>query len=90
MWTELWPVCSPRIARRERSLLESFAAPLMLDLARLAAYAHAHGETGTLEHLACFFKDPEGVDVHAFADQFELLRRYVGRALKRESAARSA
>ncbi|MDH3591452.1 MAG: inositol-3-phosphate synthase [Planctomycetota bacterium] len=65
----------------------ALAAPLVLDLARLAAFAHAHGESGAMTHLACFFKDPAGTDVHAFADQFELLRAYAGRALKRAQSA---
>jgi len=55
----------------------ALAAPLILDLARLAAFSHARGESGGLDHLACFFKDPYGVDVHSFTEQFELLRTYV-------------
>ena len=55
----------------------ALAAPLVLDLARLAAFSQARGERGTLEHLACFFKDPAGVEVHSFEEQFRLLRRYV-------------
>lgn len=55
----------------------ALAAPLILDLARLAAYSHARGESGALDHLACFFKDPYGVEVHDFHAQFDLLRRYV-------------
>jgi myo-inositol-1-phosphate synthase len=58
----------------------ALAAPLVLDLARLAAFSHVRGETGALDHTACFFKDPYGLDVHAFAEQFELLREYVRRA----------
>jgi len=60
----------------------ALAAPLVLDLARLAALAHARGEKGSLDHLACFFKDPFGVEVHAFPAQFELLRAYAARAKK--------
>ena len=55
----------------------ALAAPLVLDLARLAACSHARGEAGALDHLACFFKDPVGVDIHSFHDQFELLRHWV-------------
>ncbi|MEM8884735.1 MAG: inositol-3-phosphate synthase [Planctomycetota bacterium] len=55
----------------------ALAAPLVLDLVRLAAYAQQSGEKGTMEHLACFFKDPAGVEVHSFEEQFHLLRRYV-------------
>ena len=58
----------------------ALAAPLVLDLARLAALAHTRGESGALAHTACFFKDPDGVDVHAFPEQFELLRAYVRRS----------
>ena len=61
----------------------ALAAPLVLDMARLAAFAHARGESGSLDHLACFFKDPWGVDVHGFTDQFELLRAYVRNATGR-------
>ena len=44
----------------------ALAAPLVLDLARLTAAAHAAGRTGPLAELAFFFKDPLG-DVHARA-----------------------
>jgi len=54
----------------------ALAAPLVLDLARLAAFSHARGEKGALDHLACFFKDPFGVEVHSFHEQFALLRTY--------------
>ncbi len=54
----------------------ALAAPLVLDLARIATLAHARGETGALDCCACFFKDPYGLDVHAFSDQFELLRAW--------------
>jgi myo-inositol-1-phosphate synthase len=60
----------------------ALAAPLVLDLARLAAHARATGEKGALDHLACFFKDPYGVEVHAFPAQFDLLRAYAVRARK--------
>ena len=58
----------------------ALAAPLVLDLARLAAYAHRRHETGALDHLACFFKDPFSVEVHNFVKQFDLLKDYVTRA----------
>jgi len=58
----------------------ALAAPLVLDLARLASFAQMRGERGTLDHLACFFKDPQGCDVHSFEQQFALLRRYVDAA----------
>jgi myo-inositol-1-phosphate synthase len=52
------------------------AGPLVLDLARLALFAQRRGEAGVLRHLACFFKDPMGVDVHDFFKQFALLEAY--------------
>ncbi|MCH6545317.1 MAG: inositol-3-phosphate synthase [Deltaproteobacteria bacterium] len=55
------------------------AAPLVLDLVRLAEFAHRNGEVGALSHLACFFKNPQGTDVHSFPDQFRLLLDYVER-----------
>lgn len=39
----------------------TLAAPLVLDLVRLAALAHDAGQVGPLEALAFFFKDPIGV-----------------------------
>ena len=36
------------------------AAPLVLDLARLALFAQRRGESGVLTYLACFFKSPHG------------------------------
>lgn len=45
------------------------AAPMVLDLARLMALAHAAGKTGHVEALGFFFKDPWGSDEHSFANQ---------------------
>jgi myo-inositol-1-phosphate synthase len=53
------------------------AAPLVLDLARLTLLAHGRGETGILRHLACYFKNPMGVDDHDFFRQLRLLEDYV-------------
>ena len=53
------------------------AAPLVLDLARLALFAQRRGERGVLRHLACFFKNPMGVAEHDFFKQFTLLQDYV-------------
>jgi myo-inositol-1-phosphate synthase len=53
------------------------AAPLVLDLARLALLAQRRGEVGVLRHLACFFKSPMGVEEHDFFKQFALLEAYV-------------
>jgi myo-inositol-1-phosphate synthase len=57
------------------------AAPLVLDLARLALLAQRCGEIGVLRHLACFFKSPMGVEEHDFSKQFRMLEEY---ARKRE------
>ena len=55
------------------------AAPLALDVVRLALLAQRRGETGVLKHLACFFKSPMGVAEHDFFKQFALLEHYVSR-----------
>jgi myo-inositol-1-phosphate synthase len=54
----------------------ALAAPLVLDLARFAALAHAHGIGGPLDALAFFFKDPVGTSVHALGEQFTVLRTW--------------
>jgi myo-inositol-1-phosphate synthase len=56
------------------------AAPLVLDLARLALLAQRRGETGVLTHLGCFFKNPMGVSEHDFFRQFGRLEEYVRQA----------
>ncbi|MFD0201053.1 MULTISPECIES: inositol-3-phosphate synthase [Saccharothrix] len=56
----------------------SLAAPLVLDLARLVAAAHAAGQAGALGALAFFFKDPLGSDEHRFAEQTRELYRWAG------------
>jgi myo-inositol-1-phosphate synthase len=53
------------------------AGPLVLDLARLGHLAHRRGEAGVLRHLACFFKNPQGVAEHDFFKQFAMLEEYV-------------
>ena len=55
------------------------AGPLVLDLARLALLAQRRGEVGVLRHLACFFKNPQGVAEHDFFKQFAMLEEYVHR-----------
>ncbi len=55
----------------------ALAAPLVLDLARLAAAAYTAGLRGPLGALAAFFKDPLDCDEHRFGQQMELLRRWV-------------
>ncbi|MFI5834726.1 inositol-3-phosphate synthase [Micromonospora sp. NPDC051300] len=55
----------------------ALAAPLVLDLARLTAAAHAAGRRGPLAELAFFFKDPLGGAGHALGDQWAVLRDFV-------------
>jgi myo-inositol-1-phosphate synthase len=55
------------------------AAPLVLDLVRFADLAARRGEHGPLRHLACFFKQPLGVDEHDLHQQWHLLTDYVAR-----------
>ncbi|HEY0449311.1 inositol-3-phosphate synthase [Actinophytocola sp.] len=54
----------------------ALAAPLVLDLARLTAAAHAAGAKGPLGALAFFFKDPVGSDEHRFAEQTAMLTEW--------------
>ena len=49
------------------------AAPLAIDLARLADLEKRRGGQGLMRHLACFFKSPEGVEENDFFKQFDLL-----------------
>lgn len=53
------------------------AAPLLLDIIRLALFAQRRGEQGILRHLACFFKSPMDVEQHDFFEQFRMLEEYV-------------
>lgn len=55
------------------------AAPLAIDLARLADLEKRRGARGLLRHLASFFKSPEGVEENDFFRQFEMLLRHVSR-----------
>lgn len=57
----------------------ALAAPLIIDLARLMALAHAAGTSGPVAELAFFFKDPWGSDVHGFADQTTILTDWAHR-----------
>ncbi|XVS67576.1 inositol-3-phosphate synthase [Actinosynnema sp. CA-299493] len=56
----------------------ALAAPLVLDLTRLVAAAHANGRVGALGALGFFFKDPLGSDEHRFAEQTRELYRWAG------------
>lgn len=55
----------------------ALAAPLVIDLARLALLAHRREESGPLAHLAAFFKDPMGTEEQNLFRQYELLKEYV-------------
>jgi myo-inositol-1-phosphate synthase len=55
----------------------ALAAPLVLDLARITAAAHASGHAGMLEALAFFFKDPLGEVDHSLPAQWEALRHFI-------------
>ncbi|MFF5970942.1 inositol-3-phosphate synthase [Streptomyces sp. NPDC012769] len=57
----------------------ALAAPLVLDLARLTARAHARGLTGPLEDLAFYFKDPDGTPPAALSDQYARLLAFAER-----------
>ena len=60
----------------------ALAAPLILDLARLADLSAARGEVGEMEHVASFFKAPMGqgqggaAETHDFHRQFMALVEY--------------
>jgi myo-inositol-1-phosphate synthase len=53
------------------------AAPLAIDLARLADLEKRRGGRGLMRHLACFFKSPEGVEHNDFFKQVSLLEASV-------------
>jgi myo-inositol-1-phosphate synthase len=54
----------------------ALAAPLVLDLARLVAGAHAAGSSGPLTQLGFFFKDPLGSAGHNLFDQARALAEW--------------
>ncbi|MFN0206769.1 MAG: inositol-3-phosphate synthase [Planctomycetota bacterium] len=58
----------------------ALAAPLVLDLVRLAELALRRGESGVMAHTAAFFKSPLGTTEHDFHKQNEMLARYVAAA----------
>ncbi len=57
----------------------ALAAPLVLDLARLAELSVRRGESGIMEHTACFFKAPLAGGTHDFHQQYRELLDYIGR-----------
>lgn len=58
------------------------AAPLVLDMVRLASLAQRHGESGALSHLAVFFKSPFEVTQHDLHGQFHALMSYLEKRSK--------
>ena len=54
----------------------ALAAPLVLDLVRLAELAHRLGESGEMAHTASFFKAPIAGGTHDFRVQFQQLLDY--------------
>ncbi|MFE0527321.1 inositol-3-phosphate synthase [Micromonospora parva] len=54
----------------------ALAAPLVLDLARLTAAAHAAGQVGPLVDLGFFFKDPLGAPTHSLGEQWARLTAF--------------
>jgi myo-inositol-1-phosphate synthase len=70
----------------------ALAAPLVLDLVRLAAFAQAQGESGLMPWTAAYFKSPAGVEEQNFVKQLLLLEQYVahhrGRTQERRGTGR--
>ncbi len=60
----------------------ALAAPLVLDLVRLAAFAQGQGEQGLMEWTAAYFKSPAGTNEQNFVKQFALLEGYVAKHRK--------
>lgn len=55
------------------------AAPLAIDLARLALFAQRRGQAGVMTELACFFKSPLGTTEQDFFRQWRMFEDYVRR-----------
>jgi myo-inositol-1-phosphate synthase len=55
----------------------ALAAPLVLDLVRLADLAHGLKEAGEMPQTACFFKAPLAGGTHDFLRQHQILLEYV-------------
>ena len=53
------------------------AAPIVLDMVRIAALAQERGEVGPMRQLSCFFKQPLDVDQHDLHLQWHLMTDYV-------------
>ncbi len=57
----------------------ALAAPLILDLARLADLSARRGEGGLMTHTACYFKAPLGGGTHDFHRQYAELLAYAAK-----------
>ncbi len=58
----------------------ALAAPLVIDLARLAEFSARRGEVGELAHTACFFKAPLAPGAHDFHAQHAQLLEWAREA----------
>ena len=61
----------------------ALAAPLVLDLARLAAFAQMQGESGLMTHAAAYFKSPADVEEQTFVKQLQRLEAYAAQHRER-------
>jgi myo-inositol-1-phosphate synthase len=59
----------------------ALAAPLVLDLARLASLALGRGSAGVVPELGFFFKDPAGTTEHALERQYAILAEWATQAV---------
>ncbi len=66
----------------------ALAAPLVIDLVRLADLARRRGESGSLPQCAPFFKTPLGVAEQDFASQMDRLARWAATARAETTRAR--
>jgi myo-inositol-1-phosphate synthase len=57
----------------------ALAAPLVIDLARLAAFAQQQRESGLMPWTAGYFKSPAGVEEQNFVKQMALMEAYVAK-----------
>ena len=65
----------------------SLAAPLVIDLARLADLALRRGEVGPLPALGFFFKDPVGSDEHRLFEQHRVLTAWANEPATEQATA---
>lgn len=60
------------------------AAPLAIDLCRLADAEKQRGGKGLMRHLSSFFKSPEGVEENDFFVQWEMLREHIQQKARKQ------